>query len=117
MTEKRDPVSAAFLEFVRGIRRPASLKEVGIEFSMDAGRVTFATRGDLPPIQPTAQDIQAGLEAHGEDLASARTWARLILAANAIDLSLLQADPAGEGLLNLLWDLSDDGVSFWRAPE
>jgi hypothetical protein len=91
-------------KFVRGESEWQVLLSLGASIDLDAGGLSLIERADAPVYEPSAQDVAAGLLVHWAVGTSLRDWARLVLAVGMVDLASLEDHPAGEVLLNALWD-------------
>lgn len=94
----------ALRRFVRGESEWQVLLSLGASVDLDADGLSLEEPADAPVYEPSVQDVAAGLLAHWAIGTSLRDWARLILATGMVDLVSLEDHPAGEVLLNALWD-------------
>jgi hypothetical protein len=93
--------------FVRGDANWSVLAELGVQIELEDSGVRLHEPAGLPAVVPGIADVAAGfvrsLELGGQEQ---REWARVLLAANFIDLFALENDPNGDALLEAIWSAS-----------
>jgi hypothetical protein len=107
-----DNASAANVirQVVRGGQPRINLRSVGISVT-HYDEVWEISNPKNVVLQATPQDIAAGFVKFRGDNFNLQEWAGLIMAASSfLDLRLLDVHPAGEALLNALWDAAFTGA-------
>jgi hypothetical protein len=93
----------ALLEVVRGSRPWTDLAAFGVAVRLDDGRRTLTNPRRLTTTA-SARDLAQGFAKLRHDPAALREWAFVV---EAMDVELaVEGDPAGEMLLEALWDAS-----------
>lgn len=102
--------------FVRGDADPTELAQTGLQLELSESGVQLEEPPGVPVVTPSISDVASGFLAHwargGESLA---VWARVLLAANFIDLKDLEDHPNGELLLDAVWEAADRAEVDERA--
>jgi len=94
---------------VRGEVPVKALEAVGVQVNEAGGAVEVVYSGDLVAV-PDATDVAHGFRTYDGRSHDLRAWASVLLAgAGFLDLGPLGETPAGEALLEGLWDAADSG--------
>lgn len=94
---------------IRGERPWAILADVGINIVIGVSTVKVSYSGSAM-VTPDAIDIANGMKVYRERPIDCRIWASILIAgAGFIDLGGLEGKPAGELLLEGLWDAASTG--------
>ena len=96
-------------QVVRGERNWAELKMIGAEISLRDGVCEVEYAGNALAV-PELIDLALGFQAYHDRSSDLREWAKVILAGSGfLDLGGLESRPAGETLIEALWDASTIG--------
>jgi hypothetical protein len=101
-------VQRLVIGFVRGDADPTELAQTGLLLELSESGLQLEEPPGVPVVTPSTSDVASGLltrRARGREPLA--VWARVLLAANFIDLRDLEDNPAGELLLEALWDAAD----------
>lgn len=115
MLEGRE-VERLVTEFIRGDADPTELTQAGLQLELSESGVQLEEPPGVPVVTPSTSDVASGLLARwargGEPLA---VWARVLLAANFIDLKDLEDHPDGGLLLDAVWEAAGGAEVDERA--
>ncbi len=82
------------------------LEQFGVRADLDRLPATFHQPGGLSVAQVTVDDLRAGFASHRGDAVGLRQWAQIALMCDCFDFAPIEDDPAGDLVLNALWDLA-----------
>lgn len=102
---QESPETKTLRGIVRGDRPWSDLADIGISVRIDGDKVEIANPRQLS-VSVGAADLAQGILNYKHDPVKIREWASMILA-DAISCDLrLKEDPAEQGLLAAMWDIS-----------
>lgn len=93
------------IRFVRGEKPWSMLVVPGVEIEFVDEKIR-AKSGGRAVAAPKIADVAQGLLRYKDDARALREWAAVMLALGEIDLRILDEDPNGEALREILWDAS-----------
>lgn len=91
---------------VRGDADISDLSAVGVSIRCTDEYCAVDEPAGFPIAVPTIDEIATGTLVHWARSTGLRDWARVVLSANFVDLTALENQRDGQGVLDILWSAS-----------